>query len=151
MIHSHTLQGELLDLKRQLRATQQKEQRQQVRSLRLRLCLNLDPAPRPSCVVICSGAAGTGCVCGLQATLQGMALDDSMAASLWGAIEGHGEGGVVSTPTPQLAGLAGREAVLRQSKQLRWRCQELQALEEKVRSLQAEAQRENRPVNTGGT
>merc|ERR1719469_397997 len=45
------LQGELLDLKRQLRATQQKEQRQ-------------------------------------QATLQGMALDDSMAASLWGAIEG---------------------------------------------------------------
>ena len=84
----------------------------------------------------------------MQATLQGMALDDSMAASLWDAIEAHGEGGVVSTPTPQLAGLAGREAVQRQSKQLRWRCQELQALEEKVRGLQAEAQGENRPVNT---
>jgi hypothetical protein len=76
----------------------------------------------------------------LQATLQGMALDDSMAASLWDAIEAHGDGGAVSTPTPQLAGLAGREAVQRQSKQLRWRCQELQALEEKVRGLQAEAQ-----------
>ena len=74
-----------------------------------------------------------------------MALDDSMAASLWDAIDGHGEGSVVtSTPTPQLAGLAGREAVLRQSKQLRWRCQELQALEEKVRGLQAEAYDESR-------
>ena len=81
-----------------------------------------------------------------------MALDDSMAASLWDAIEGHGEGGVASTPTPQLAGFAGREAVLRQSKQLRWRCQELQALKEKVRGLQAVAHHgENHPVNTGGT
>ena len=55
-----------------------------------------DPTPRPP-ALLCSGAAdSTGCACGLQATLQGMALDDSMAASLWDAIEAHGEGGVGS-------------------------------------------------------
>ena len=77
-----------------------------------------------------------------KAALQNMALDDSVAASLWEAIEGRGaDSGTQSAPPPPLAGLAGREAVLRQSKQLRWRCHELQALEEKVRSLRAEVSR----------
>ncbi len=79
-----------------------------------------------------------------QTTLQSMALDDSVAASLWEAIEGRGgsDGAAPSAaappPPPPLSGLAGREAVLRQSKQLRWRCHELQALEEKVGDLRHE-------------
>ena len=103
------MQTALLELKRQLKSAAQKEQRQQTK-------------------------------------LQSMALDDSVAASLWEAIEGRGgsDGAAPSAaappppPPPPLSGLAGREAVLRQSKQLRWRCHELQALEEKVGDLRHE-------------
>ena len=55
-----------------------------------------------------------------QTTLQSMALDDSVAASLWEAIEGRsGSDGAAPSaaappppPPPPLSGLAGREAVL---------------------------------------
>ena len=94
------LQAELLQVRRQVKAAQQKERHK-------------------------------------QEQLQAMALDDSLAAELWGATDRPGgEGEAKSAPRPPaLEGAAGRNAVCRQSKQLRWRCQELKALEDKVAAL----------------
>ena len=71
-----------------------------------------------------------------QKELQRISLDEPRTAELWTALEEQGDSD--AAPSQSLEGLAGREAVMRQSKQLCWRAHELRALDEKVRVLRAE-------------
>lgn len=70
-----------------------------------------------------------------QKELERISLDEPRTAELWTALQ---EQGGDTAPSQPLEGLAGREAVMRQSKQLCWRAHELKALDEKVRALRAE-------------
>ena len=71
-----------------------------------------------------------------QKELQRISRDEPRTAELWTALEEQGDSD--AAPHQPLEGLAGREAVMRQSKQLCWRAHELRALDEKVRVLRAE-------------
>ena len=63
-----------------------------------------------------------------QARLRAAAAEDEEDAAWWGDLS--------SQPAASRAGDFSREAVLSQSQQLAWRCQELRDLEEKIAAQQ---------------